>query len=220
MNFIHPFRIQILGAAEIAYLAALAEDEVRAAIDRLFAGELIAAARRERRDAAALPRAALQRRARPAAHVAAAVAAPGRRVPLLPRARARRVDDAARRVPGRAGARRADHRRLGDRQERAGARAHLARQRPGRRRHRRALSHLPGHRRGPLPRRAEGLPRGARHRRAQHPHDLRRDRDPAAQAAAPHRAPRGPQPRERSPSSTASRSTRRSRRCSACRSAA
>ena len=44
MNFIHPFRIQILGAAEIAYLAALAEDEVRAAIDRLFAGELIAAA--------------------------------------------------------------------------------------------------------------------------------------------------------------------------------
>ena len=44
MNFIHPFRIQILGAAEIAYLAALSEDEVRAAIDRLFAGELIAAA--------------------------------------------------------------------------------------------------------------------------------------------------------------------------------
>jgi HPr kinase/phosphorylase len=44
MNFIHPFRIQILGAAEIAYLATLSEDEVRAAIDRLFAGELIAAA--------------------------------------------------------------------------------------------------------------------------------------------------------------------------------
>jgi HPr kinase/phosphorylase len=44
MNFIHPFRIQILGAAEIAYLATLSEDEVRAAIDRLFEGELIAAA--------------------------------------------------------------------------------------------------------------------------------------------------------------------------------
>ena len=44
MNFIHPFRIQILGAAEIAYLSALTEDEVRAAIDRLFGGELVAAA--------------------------------------------------------------------------------------------------------------------------------------------------------------------------------
>jgi HPr kinase/phosphorylase len=43
MNFIHPFRIQILGAAEIAYLSTLTEDEVRAAIDRLFGGELVAA---------------------------------------------------------------------------------------------------------------------------------------------------------------------------------
>jgi len=44
MNFIHPFRIQILGAAEIAYLSALTDAEVRAAIDRLFGGELVAAA--------------------------------------------------------------------------------------------------------------------------------------------------------------------------------
>jgi HPr kinase/phosphorylase len=44
MNFIHPFRIQILGAAEIAYLGGLPDEEVRAAIDRLFGGDLVAAA--------------------------------------------------------------------------------------------------------------------------------------------------------------------------------
>jgi HPr kinase/phosphorylase len=40
MNFIHPFRIQILGAAEIAHLASLARDAVEAMIDRLFTTEL------------------------------------------------------------------------------------------------------------------------------------------------------------------------------------
>ena len=42
MNFIHPFRMQTLGAAEIAYLAALPEDELRRSIDRLFTSELVA----------------------------------------------------------------------------------------------------------------------------------------------------------------------------------
>jgi HPr kinase/phosphorylase len=42
MNFIHPFRIQILGAAELAYLRALTESEVLASIDRLFTAELVA----------------------------------------------------------------------------------------------------------------------------------------------------------------------------------
>ena len=42
MNFIHPFRVQVLGAAEIAYLAALPENELRPSIDRLFTSELIA----------------------------------------------------------------------------------------------------------------------------------------------------------------------------------
>jgi HPr kinase/phosphorylase len=42
MNFIHPFRMQVLGAAEIAYLKSLGDGEVRQAIDRLFTSELVA----------------------------------------------------------------------------------------------------------------------------------------------------------------------------------
>ena len=42
MNFIHPFRIQILGAAEAAYLRALPEDELRRSLNRLFTTELVA----------------------------------------------------------------------------------------------------------------------------------------------------------------------------------
>ncbi|HTP99636.1 MAG TPA: HPr(Ser) kinase/phosphatase [Casimicrobiaceae bacterium] len=42
MNLIHPFRIQILGAAEGHYLRGLAEDELKRSVDRLFSGELIA----------------------------------------------------------------------------------------------------------------------------------------------------------------------------------
>ena len=40
MNFIHPFRIQILGAAEIAYLGSLSADELRAVVDALFTIDL------------------------------------------------------------------------------------------------------------------------------------------------------------------------------------
>jgi HPr kinase/phosphorylase len=40
MNFIHPFRIQILGAAEIAHLASLGREELHRLIDRLFTTEL------------------------------------------------------------------------------------------------------------------------------------------------------------------------------------
>jgi len=42
MNFIHPFRVQILGAAELAYLRGLPENALRTSIDRLFATELVA----------------------------------------------------------------------------------------------------------------------------------------------------------------------------------
>jgi HPr kinase/phosphorylase len=42
MNFIHPFRIQILGAAELAYLRGLPESALRTSIDRLFTTELVA----------------------------------------------------------------------------------------------------------------------------------------------------------------------------------
>ena len=42
MNFIHPFRIQILGAAELAYLGALSQSELEASIERLFTLELVA----------------------------------------------------------------------------------------------------------------------------------------------------------------------------------
>ena len=42
MNFIHPFRIQLLGAAELAYLRGLDEPGARAAIDRLFGIDLVA----------------------------------------------------------------------------------------------------------------------------------------------------------------------------------
>ncbi len=40
MNFIHPFRIQILGAAEGAYFRGLPEDALRSSIDRLYTQEL------------------------------------------------------------------------------------------------------------------------------------------------------------------------------------
>ena len=42
MNLIHPFRVQILGAAELAYLRALPEDELNRSINRLFTNELAA----------------------------------------------------------------------------------------------------------------------------------------------------------------------------------
>jgi HPr kinase/phosphorylase len=42
MNLIHPFRIQILGAAEGTYMRALASDELQNSVDRLFTTELIA----------------------------------------------------------------------------------------------------------------------------------------------------------------------------------
>ena len=42
MNFIHPFRVQLLGAAEIAYLKGLPAGELDVAIDRLFEGDLVA----------------------------------------------------------------------------------------------------------------------------------------------------------------------------------
>src|SRR6185295_10082348 len=42
MNLIHPFRIQILGAAEGTYLRALHEDELVRSINRLFTTELVA----------------------------------------------------------------------------------------------------------------------------------------------------------------------------------
>ena len=42
MNLIHPFRIQILGAAEGNYLRGLPEEELRRSVDRLFSTELIA----------------------------------------------------------------------------------------------------------------------------------------------------------------------------------
>jgi len=42
MNYIHPFRIQILGAAELAYLRGLSDAELDVAIDRLYTNELVA----------------------------------------------------------------------------------------------------------------------------------------------------------------------------------
>jgi HPr kinase/phosphorylase len=42
MNFIHPFRVQIIGAAEAAYLRGLPEDALRSSIGRLFTTELAA----------------------------------------------------------------------------------------------------------------------------------------------------------------------------------
>jgi HPr kinase/phosphorylase len=42
MNFIHPFRVQIIGAAEAAFLRGLPEDALRDSIARLFTRELAA----------------------------------------------------------------------------------------------------------------------------------------------------------------------------------
>lgn len=40
MNFIHPFRVQVLGAAEFNYLKALSAEALSATIDRLFSSDL------------------------------------------------------------------------------------------------------------------------------------------------------------------------------------
>ena len=42
MNFIHPFRVQLIGAAEAAYLRGLSEDALQGSIGRLFTTELAA----------------------------------------------------------------------------------------------------------------------------------------------------------------------------------
>jgi HPr kinase/phosphorylase len=42
MNLIHPFRMQVMGAAELAYLRALPEDELRRQLLRIFTSELVA----------------------------------------------------------------------------------------------------------------------------------------------------------------------------------
>ncbi len=42
MNFIHPFRIQLIGAAEASYMRGLPEESLRASIERLFTTELVA----------------------------------------------------------------------------------------------------------------------------------------------------------------------------------
>jgi HPr kinase/phosphorylase len=42
MNFIHPFRVQLIGAAEAAYLRGLPEDALKSSIGRLFTTELAA----------------------------------------------------------------------------------------------------------------------------------------------------------------------------------
>ena len=42
MNFIHPFRLQLIGAAEAAYLRGLSEESLTASIQRLFTTELVA----------------------------------------------------------------------------------------------------------------------------------------------------------------------------------
>jgi HPr kinase/phosphorylase len=42
MNYIHPFRIQIVGAAEAAYLRGLSDDDQRRSLERLFTPELVA----------------------------------------------------------------------------------------------------------------------------------------------------------------------------------
>jgi HPr kinase/phosphorylase len=42
MNFIHPFRIQILGAAETAYLSELSDAELERSLKRLFSSDLVA----------------------------------------------------------------------------------------------------------------------------------------------------------------------------------
>jgi HPr kinase/phosphorylase len=42
MNFIHPFRVQIIGAAEASYLRGLPEDALRTSVGRLFTTDLAA----------------------------------------------------------------------------------------------------------------------------------------------------------------------------------
>ena len=42
MNFIHPFRVQMMGAAELAHLRSLPQDQLQQAVQRLFTLELVA----------------------------------------------------------------------------------------------------------------------------------------------------------------------------------
>ena len=218
LNFIHPFRIQIMGAASSTTCARCrapsstarstacsprnwspSSSPMREAVPDLLLAQCECA-----------PRGAVHS-SQPSPHLVDVLRL------YLPRELAE-IDDAARRVARRARDGRADHRRIGDRQERARARAHLARQRPRRRRRRRAVPDRPGDDRRRAARRAARFPRGARPRRAQHPHDLRRDRGAPAQGAEADRAPRGSQQRGVT-ASTGCRSTPPTRRSSAWRSA-
>ena len=107
-----------------------------------------------------------------------------RRAARLPVQALRRAHLDARRVHGHPGPGRADHRRVRPGQERAGAGADLARQRPGGRRRGGPVPHQPDHHRGPLPRAAAEPAGSARHRPAGHPRDLRRDGGAPQDAAA------------------------------------
>ena len=107
----------------------------------------------------------------------------------LPVQALRRAHLDARRVHGHPGHGRADHRRIRARQERAGAGADFARQRPGGRRRGRPLPHQPDHARRALPGVAAEPAGSARHRPAGHPRDLRRDGRAPEDAAQAHRAP-------------------------------
>ena len=192
LNLIHPNWVQVLSETELDYLRNLDAAQRNDAFRQLeqngttclivagandIPAELIAFANQLEYSVVRFPQG--QR----AADVAG---------PPLSRQGAGRVHHAPRRVSRRAGHRRADHRRERRRQKRTRAGADLARQRTGRRRHRRTASHRAGHAGGPLPGVAARLPRSARPGRAQHPHHLRRDGGAAQKEPEAHRAPAKP----------------------------
>ena len=190
LNYIHPYRVQILGEREVAYLTNATRRGLRAPhLAHRHAGAAGAGADR-RPDARPTRccRCASARRSR-CSPPHESVGLRDRRAARLPVQALRRAHLDARRVHGHPGPGRADHRRVGPGQERAGAGADLARQRPGGRRRGRPVPHQPDHHRGPLPRAAAEPAGGARHRPARHPGDLRRDGGAPQDAAEADRAP-------------------------------
>ncbi len=184
LNYVHPYRVQIVGRREVAYLQDAASEVQERRISRIVTleppvlivadGETAAAAAggdvRPRRDPAVPDR----RIGRPR----------DRRGAQLPGAAVRRAHHAPRRVHGHPGPGRADHWRIRPGQERTRPGTDLARPRPGGRRCGGPVPRVADRARRPLPRPAAQPARSARHRAARHQGHLRRDRGAPQDAAA------------------------------------
>ena len=189
LNYIHPYRVQIVGRREVAYLSSVSPEDQERRISRIVTLEPPVLIVGRRRGAAGPPGGDVRPRRDPAVRHRRVGRPRDRRGARLPGAALRRAHDAPRRVHGHPRPGRAAHRRVGPGQERARARADLARPRPGGRRRGRSVPRVADVARRPLPGAAGQPARGARHRPAGHQGHLRRDGGAPEDAPEADRAP-------------------------------